>query len=48
MAKEKIFVVDDEKDILEVLRYNLAREGFSSRPAPRHLMPGQNLLPNSH
>jgi two-component system alkaline phosphatase synthesis response regulator PhoP len=27
MAKEKIFVVDDEEDILELLRFNLSREG---------------------
>jgi two-component system alkaline phosphatase synthesis response regulator PhoP len=28
MAGEKIVVVEDEEDILEVMRYNLAREGF--------------------
>jgi two-component system alkaline phosphatase synthesis response regulator PhoP len=28
MAKEKILVVDDEEDILELVRYNLAREGY--------------------
>ncbi|MGD8368151.1 MAG: response regulator transcription factor [Desulfobacterales bacterium] len=28
MAKERILVVDDEEDILELVRYNLAREGF--------------------
>lgn len=28
MAKEKILVVDDEEDILELVRYNLAKEGF--------------------
>jgi two-component system phosphate regulon response regulator PhoB len=28
MAKKKILVVDDEQDILELLRYNLVREGF--------------------
>jgi two-component system alkaline phosphatase synthesis response regulator PhoP len=28
MAKEKILVVDDEEDILELLRYNLSREGY--------------------
>ena len=28
MAKEKILVVDDEEDILELVRYNLNREGF--------------------
>jgi two-component system phosphate regulon response regulator PhoB len=29
MNKEKILVVDDEEDILELVRYNLAREGYS-------------------
>ena len=28
MAKEKILVVDDEEDILELLRFNLMREGY--------------------
>ncbi len=28
MAKEKILVVDDEEDILELIRYNLAKEGY--------------------
>jgi len=28
MPKERILVVDDEEDILELVRYNLAREGF--------------------
>ncbi len=28
MSKERILVVDDEEDILELVRYNLAREGF--------------------
>jgi two-component system phosphate regulon response regulator PhoB len=28
MAKENILVVDDEQDILELLTYNLAREGY--------------------
>ena len=28
MGKEKILAVDDEEDILELVRYNLAREGF--------------------
>ena len=28
MAKEKILVVDDEEDILELLRFNLSREGY--------------------
>jgi two-component system phosphate regulon response regulator PhoB len=29
MSREKILVVDDEEDILELLRYNLEREGYS-------------------
>ncbi|HSM75501.1 MAG TPA: response regulator transcription factor [Desulfobacterales bacterium] len=29
MAKEKILVVDDEEDILELVRYNLDREGYT-------------------
>jgi len=29
MAKEKILVVDDEEDILELLRFNLLREGYN-------------------
>jgi two-component system phosphate regulon response regulator PhoB len=29
MAKEHIVVVEDEEDILELLRYHLAREGYS-------------------
>lgn len=28
MAKEKILVVEDEEDILELVRYNLAKEGY--------------------
>jgi len=28
MAKERILVVDDEEDILELINYNLARDGF--------------------
>jgi two-component system alkaline phosphatase synthesis response regulator PhoP len=28
MPKEKILVVDDEEDILELVKYNLEREGF--------------------
>ena len=28
MAKEKILVVEDEEDILELVRYNLSREGY--------------------
>ena len=29
MSKEKILVVDDEEDILELVRYHMAREGYS-------------------
>ena len=29
MSKERILVVDDEEDILELARYNLVREGYS-------------------
>jgi two-component system phosphate regulon response regulator PhoB len=28
MAKEKILVVDDEEDLLELVRYNLTKEGY--------------------
>ena len=34
MAKERILVVDDEEDILELVRFNLAREGYSVICAP--------------
>jgi two-component system phosphate regulon response regulator PhoB len=30
MAKEKILVVDDEEDILQLVRYNLEREGYTT------------------
>lgn len=33
MARETILVVDDEEDILELVRYNLAREGYTIRLA---------------
>ncbi|MBP1742795.1 MAG: drrA [Deltaproteobacteria bacterium] len=29
MAKQKILAVDDEEDILELLRFNLTKEGFA-------------------
>lgn len=29
MAKQKILIIDDEEDILELIRYNLAKEGYS-------------------
>ena len=28
MAKEKVLVVDDEEDILELVRYNLDKDGY--------------------
>lgn len=31
MAKKKILVVDDEQDILELIRYNLEKEGYQVR-----------------
>lgn len=30
MGKAKILIVDDEEDILELVRYNLSREGFAT------------------
>lgn len=30
MPKEKIMIVEDEEDILELIRYNLEREGYST------------------
>jgi DNA-binding response OmpR family regulator len=33
MSKETILVVDDEEDILELVRYNLSREGYDVRCA---------------
>ena len=30
LAKEKILIVDDEEDILELVRYNLEREGYKT------------------
>ena len=34
MAKERILVVDDEEDLLELIRYNLTKEGYQVRTAP--------------
>ena len=34
MSKERILVVDDEEDILELVRYNLAKEGYQWETAP--------------
>ena len=33
MPKEKILIVDDEKDIVELVRYNLEKEGYKVIPA---------------
>jgi two-component system phosphate regulon response regulator PhoB len=33
MAKKTILVIDDEKDLIELVRYNLEREGFEVRGA---------------
>ena len=53
MAKEKILVVDDEEDILELIRFNLVREGYKVLCAPsgeealsiaRSEMPGLMVL----
>lgn len=33
MAKENILIVDDEEDVLELVRYNLAREGYNTHTA---------------
>ncbi|MGE5842044.1 MAG: response regulator, partial [Deltaproteobacteria bacterium] len=34
MARQKILAVDDEEDILELLRFNLTKEGFAVICAP--------------
>ena len=33
MAKERILVIEDEEDLVEVMSYNLRREGFEVRSA---------------
>ncbi len=33
MAKETVLVIDDEKDLIELVRYNLEKEGFRVLPA---------------
>jgi two-component system phosphate regulon response regulator PhoB len=33
MAKENILIVDDEEDVLELLRYNLSKEGYGIETA---------------
>jgi two-component system phosphate regulon response regulator PhoB len=32
MTKDKILVIDDEEDILELLRFNLTKEGYQVAP----------------
>lgn len=34
MAKESVLVIDDEKDLIELLRYNLEKEGFRVEGMP--------------
>jgi len=49
MANTQIVIVEDEPDILEVLRYNLRREGFkveSSMDGVQGLRLVQNLVPD--
>jgi two-component system, OmpR family, alkaline phosphatase synthesis response regulator PhoP len=31
MATERVLVVDDEEDLLELIRYNLSKEGYQVR-----------------
>jgi len=47
MAGEKILVIEDERDILEVLEYNLTREGFSVTTSSDGVE-GLDLAKNSH
>lgn len=47
MAGEKILVIEDERDILEVLEYNLSREGFSVTTSSDGVE-GLELAKNSH
>ena len=44
MPKEKILVVDDEEDILELIHYNLAREGYQVTGVPS----GEQALKTVH
>lgn len=48
MAKESILVVDDERDIIELIEYNLSREGysvFSAQTGEEALATAQSKLP---
>ena len=49
MAKEKILVVDDEEDILELIRFNLVREGYKvlcAQSGEKALSIGQAEIPD--
>ena len=49
MAKEKILVVDDEEDILELIRFNLVREGYKvlcAQSGEKALSIGQSEIPD--
>jgi two-component system alkaline phosphatase synthesis response regulator PhoP len=49
MAKEKILVVDDEEDILELIRFNLVREGYKvlcAQSGEKALSIGQSEMPD--
>jgi len=44
MAKETILIVDDEEDVLELVRYNLAKEGYAVIAAET----GERALTQAH
>ena len=49
MAHESILIVDDEEDILELLRYNLAKEGYrvtSAASGEEAVKTGKAILPD--
>jgi len=49
MAKKNILIVDDEEDVMELIRYNLAKEGFNCDAAysgRQALQKAQAVLPN--
>ena len=49
MAKENILIVDDEEDVLELVRYNLAKEGYKTETATtgeEALIKARNKLPD--
>ena len=50
MAKETVLVVDDERDILELIRYNLEKEGYTVETVPTGegaLTAAQRLKPHA-